>query len=71
MKFLLRCSLIVLALMPLYAAAQPLKIGYVNGARVEGESALTKAAIEQMKKEFGARQQQLQELLRTAPQRTM
>jgi len=62
MKLLLRCSLFVLAVMPLYAAAQPLKVGYVNGARVEGESALTKAAIEQMKKEFGARQQQLQDL---------
>ena len=62
MKLLLHCGLIVFALMPLYATAQPLKIGYVNGARVEGESALTKAAIEQMKKEFGARQQQLQDL---------
>ena len=62
MKFLLRCSVIVFALMAVHASAQPLKIGYVNGARVEGESALTKAAIEQMKKEFGARQQQLQDL---------
>ena len=62
MKFLLHCSLIVLALMPLHAASQPLKIGYVNGARVESESALTKQAIEQMKKEFASRQQQLEEL---------
>jgi outer membrane protein len=62
MKFLLRCSVIVFALMPLHAAAQSLKIGYVNGARVESESALTKLAIEQMKKEFASRQQQLQDL---------
>lgn len=62
MKFLLRCSVIVFALMPPYAAAQSLKIGYVNGARVESESAMTKLAIEQMKKEFASRQQQLQEL---------
>ena len=62
MKFLLRWSLIVFALMPLHAVAQALKIGYVNGARVESESALTKAAIEQMKKEFASRQQQLQDL---------
>ena len=62
MKFLLRCSVIVFALMPLHAAAQSLKIGYVNGARVESESAMTKLAIEQMKKEFASRQQQLQEL---------
>ncbi len=62
MKFLLRCSVFVFALMPLLAASQALKIGYVNGARVESESPLTKLAIEQMKKEFASRQQQLEEL---------
>jgi outer membrane protein len=44
------------------AIAQPLKIGFVNGARIESESELTKRAIEQLKKEFASREQQLQEL---------
>jgi len=55
----------VLALLLLVAAsaiAQPLKIGFINGVRVESESELTKQAIEQLKKEFASREQQLQEL---------
>jgi outer membrane protein len=44
------------------APAQPLKIGFVNGIRIESESELTKQAIEQLKKEFASREQQLQEL---------
>ena len=46
----------------LLALAQPLKIGVVDGGRVEGESELTKRAIEQLKKEFAPREQQLQDL---------
>jgi len=52
--------LLGLALAP--AAAQPLKIGYVNGFRVENESPLAKQAIEQITKEFAPREQQLKDL---------
>ena len=45
-----------------HVAAQSLKIGYVNGFRLEKESALTGPEIEQMKKEFDSRAKQLQEL---------
>jgi outer membrane protein len=55
----------MLSLMLLVAAsaiAQPLKIGFINGFRIESESELTKRAIEQIKKEFASREQQLQDL---------
>jgi len=52
--------LLALALAP--AAAQPLKIGYVNGFRVENESPLAQQTIEQIKKEFAPREQQLRDL---------
>jgi outer membrane protein len=45
-----------------YAAAQSLKIGYVNGSRLENESALTLQAIEEVKKEFAPREQQLNDM---------
>jgi len=56
-------TIIALLLLAATAAfAQPLKIGYVNGSRIENESETTKLAIEQIKKEFAPREQQLQAL---------
>ena len=43
-------------------SAQPLKIGYVNPGRIEAESALALKQVEQLRKEFAAREQQLQEV---------
>lgn len=45
-----------------HAAAQSPKIGYVNGSRVENESALILQSIEELKKEFAPREQQLKDL---------
>ena len=42
------------------ALAQPLKIGFVNAFRIDSESAVTKNAVEQLKKEFAPRELQLQ-----------
>ena len=56
---------IILSLLLLVAAsalAQPLKIGFINGFRIESESEQTKRAIEQIKKEFAPREQQMQAL---------
>jgi outer membrane protein len=44
------------------ADAQPIKVGYVNVARIEGESALAKQNIELLKKEFAPREQQLADM---------
>ena len=62
MKIVLRYIAVLFALTAAFAAAQPLKIGYVNGVRIERESAFSKQAIEQIKKEFAPREQQLQAL---------
>lgn len=62
MTFLVRCIVILLVLVATQAAAQELKIGYVNGFRIENESPLTERFIEQIKQEFAPREQQLQEL---------
>lgn len=62
MKILHSLIAIVLMLLTIPVAAQSLKIGYVNGFRLQKESALTAPEIEQMKKEFAPREQQLQEL---------
>jgi outer membrane protein len=62
MRFVKCCTVILLVLLATHAAAQSLKIGYVNGVRLERESAMTKQAIEEIKKEFASREQQLQEL---------
>jgi outer membrane protein len=62
MKFLagmFACALFVSAG---HAAAQSTKIGYVNGARIEKESALMQQASEEIKKEMAPREQQLQAL---------
>ena len=56
---------IIVALLFLTAAsamAQPLKIGFINAFRIEAESETTKRVIEQIKKEFAPREQQLQAL---------
>lgn len=62
MKVLIHTIAILLAMFAAHVAAQGLKIGYVNGLRIEKESALPAREIEQMKKEFAAREQRLQEL---------
>ena len=43
-------------------AAQPIKIGYIDVARVEKESVLSQQMMEELKKEFAGRDQQLQTL---------
>ena len=56
---------IIVALLLLTAAsamAQSLKIGFINAFRIEAESETTKRVIEQIKKEFAPREQQLQAL---------
>lgn len=62
MKILSSSIAIVLLMLATQVAAQGLKIGYVNGFRLEKESALMAPEIEQMKNEFASREQQLQEL---------
>ena len=61
-KLIQYCALIMLGLLSVQAGAQPLKIGYVNVARIESESAMAKQSIEMLKKEFAAREKQLQEM---------
>lgn len=60
MKIACHAVLALLTLCALPAVAQPLKIGFINGFRIEAESEQTKRAIEQIKKEFAPREQQLQ-----------
>ncbi|HEV7821390.1 MAG TPA: OmpH family outer membrane protein, partial [Burkholderiales bacterium] len=60
------CALALFALLSLPAVAQvtpggPIKIGYVNVARIENESTLAKQSIELLKKEFGPRERQMQD----------
>ena len=62
MKILPSVIAIVLMMVATHVAAQSFKIGYVNGFRLEKESPLAGPEIEQMKKEFAAREQQLQDL---------
>ncbi len=52
----------VLACIVSYASAQAPKIGYVNGQRVENESAMTQRFVEQMKQEFAPRERDLKAL---------
>jgi outer membrane protein len=56
------CAMLMLVLLSAQAGAQPLKIGYVNVARIEGESAMAKQAAETLKNEFAPRERQLQEM---------
>jgi outer membrane protein len=63
MKKLLRyCAVALFAMLTAQAGAQPIKLGYVNVARIENESALAKANIEALKKEFAPREQQLADM---------
>ena len=63
MKKLLRfCAVVLFAMVAAQAEAQSLKVGYVNVARIEGESALAKQNIELLKKEFAPREQQLADM---------
>ena len=55
MKTTFKVLLAALVLVAAPALAQPLKIGVVDGFRIEKESDLTKRAIEQLKKEFAPR----------------
>jgi len=62
MKILSHSIALLLMTFAAHVGAQSLKIGYVNGLRIENESAMAIQAIEQIKKEFAPREQQLQEL---------
>lgn len=62
MKILTQIAVALLVLASVPALAQPLKIGFINGFRIESESEPTKRAIEQIKKEFAPREAQLQSL---------
>lgn len=44
------------------AFAQPFKVGVINGNRILAESEMSRTAAEQMKKEFGPREEQLRDL---------
>ena len=66
MKLLNCCVAAILTLLVTHAVAQPLKIGFVDGARLEKESVLTIQMQEEMKKEFAPRDQQLQSLQKQA-----
>jgi outer membrane protein len=65
MKTLLRLLTLGCALLAAAAAAQSPKIGYVNGLRVENESAMTKRFVEQIQKDFAPRERALKELQET------
>ena len=56
MKSIGQIILSLLLLVAVSALAQPLKIGFINGTRIEFESESTKRAIEQIKKEFAPRE---------------
>jgi outer membrane protein len=62
MKFLQGFIAGMLVLCAAQAVAQSPKVGFVNGARLEKESALMLQAVEEIKKELGPREQQLQAL---------
>lgn len=51
-----------LALAAACAAAQGVKIGYVNASRIENESAPARRAMEALKKEFAPREKQILDL---------
>ena len=62
MKLLIYCIVGIFAWSATQVVAQAPKIGYVSAARIEKESALALQIIEELKKEFGQREQQLQAL---------
>ena len=59
MKTLIHLIATVLLMLAAHVGAQSLKIGYVNGLRIENEAATAIQATEQLKKEFASREQQL------------
>ena len=61
-KLLRCCALVVLMITAAFAQAQPTKIGYVNVLRIENESALAKQSLDQLRKEFAPREQQLAQM---------
>jgi outer membrane protein len=61
-KLIRCCALALLALTAALAHAQPTKIGYVNVLRIENESALAKQSLDQLRKEFAPREQQLAQM---------
>ena len=62
MKLWHGCFAGLLVLCAAQAVAQSPKVGFVNGARLEKESVLMLRAVEEIKREFGPREQQLQTL---------
>ena len=62
MKLLIYCIAGLFAWSATDVFAQSPKIGYVSAARIEKESALALQIIEELKKEFAQREQQLQTL---------
>lgn len=60
---MIKSSLVcLLMLATAFAAAQEVKIGYVNTGRIESESVQAKRALEAMKKEFEPRERQIVEM---------
>lgn len=53
---LISCALVLLSYS---AAAQPVKIGFINGVRLERQSKLSQQITAGLKKEFAAREQEL------------
>lgn len=60
MTTLLRIAAALLLVLAGATHAQTLRIGFVNAFRIDSESAVTKNAVEQLKKEFAPRELQLQ-----------
>jgi outer membrane protein len=50
------------AAITVHAAAQPIKVGYVNAFRIENESPMAQRLIEEIRKEFEPRERQLAQL---------
>lgn len=61
-KLLRCCALVILAMTAAFAQAQSTKVGYVNVLRIENESALAKQSLDQLRKEFAPREQQLAQM---------
>ncbi len=55
-------ALLLLAATTVFGAEPPLKVGYVDPYRIENESPMAKRLIEEIKKQFEARERQLAQL---------
>ena|GEM_PF-30508 len=60
------CLAIILVVVADGAVAQGLKIGYVDPSRIQNESATARQALENMKKEFAPREEELSKLQKRA-----